>query len=304
MSRRSSGGRSTTSTMLVARSRCASDRSLLTLISLGSGMRPLTPLSVPSHSRPSALIQGWNKFCFQGGRVEAKIRLPGSPTVNGLWPAFWTMGNLGRVGYGGTLEGTWPYSYDSCDVGTLKNQTLNGEPAANLHNGLDSSVDYALSYLSGQRLSACTCPDDETHPGPKMTDGSFRGRSAPEIDVIEAQVHDGVGEVSLSAQWAPFDAYYEWNNVTYSKVEDPDKAYLNTYKGGPFQQTSSYVGITNQECYQYPLSGAEEGCFAVYAFEYKLGKDGYIKWYNGAPLPPVFFSTKEFVPCRQRLPWN
>jgi beta-glucanase (GH16 family) len=194
------------------------------------------------------------------------------------------MGNLGRVGYGGTLEGTWPYSYDSCDVGTLANQTLNGEPAANLHNGLDQSVDYALSYLSGQRLSACTCPDDETHPGPKMTDGSFRGRSAPEIDVIEAQVHDGVGEVSLSAQWAPFDAYYEWNNVTYSTVEDPAKAYLNTYKGGPFQQTSSYVGITNQECYQYPLSGAAEGCFAVYAFEYKLGKDGYIKWFNDDEL--------------------
>lgn len=33
------------------------------------------------------------------------------------------MGNLGRVGYGGTLEGTWPYTYDSCDSGTLSNQT-------------------------------------------------------------------------------------------------------------------------------------------------------------------------------------
>lgn len=54
-----------------------------------------------------ASIQSWNKFCFQGGRLEASIRLPGSPTVNGLWPAFWTMGNLGRVGYGGTLEGLW-----------------------------------------------------------------------------------------------------------------------------------------------------------------------------------------------------
>lgn len=40
-------------------------------------------------------------------------------------------------------------------------------------------------------------------------DGTWVGRSAPEIDVIEAQVANGVGEVSLSAQWAPFDAYYE-----------------------------------------------------------------------------------------------
>lgn len=37
------------------------------------------------------------------------------------------MGNLGRAGYGGSLDGTWPYTYDSCDVGTLPNQTLNGK---------------------------------------------------------------------------------------------------------------------------------------------------------------------------------
>lgn len=44
-----------------------------------------------------------------------------------LWPAVWAMGNLGRAGYGGSLDGTWPYTYDSCDVGTLPNQTLNGK---------------------------------------------------------------------------------------------------------------------------------------------------------------------------------
>jgi hypothetical protein len=34
------------------------------------------------------------------------------------------------VGYGGSLDGTWPYSYDECDVGTLPNQTnpLTGLP--------------------------------------------------------------------------------------------------------------------------------------------------------------------------------
>jgi beta-glucanase (GH16 family) len=37
------------------------------------------------------------------------------------------MGNLGRMGYGGTLDGMWPYSYDSCDTGTMPNQTLNGQ---------------------------------------------------------------------------------------------------------------------------------------------------------------------------------
>ncbi len=29
------------------------------------------------------------------------------------------MGNLGRAGYGATLDGMWPYSYDTCDVGSV-----------------------------------------------------------------------------------------------------------------------------------------------------------------------------------------
>jgi hypothetical protein len=46
-----------------------------------------------------------NKFCFSGGYVEAKVVLPGANNVYGLWPAIWSMGNLGRAGYGATLEG-------------------------------------------------------------------------------------------------------------------------------------------------------------------------------------------------------
>lgn len=122
------------------------------------------------------------------------------------------MGNLGRVGYGGTLDGLWPYSYDSCDVGTLANQTLNSEPAISLTSGGDEAFGNALSYMPGQRLSRCTCPDDETHPGPKHPNGDWVGRSAPEIDVIEAQTNAErrIGEVSLSVQWAPFNPWYEW----------------------------------------------------------------------------------------------
>jgi hypothetical protein len=45
-----------------------------------------------------------------------------------------------------------------------------------------------LSYLPGQRLSACTCPDDVDHPGPRRENGSFVGRGAPEIDMFEAAV--------------------------------------------------------------------------------------------------------------------
>lgn len=173
-----------------------------------------------------------NKFCFTGGMFEAAVQLPGTNNVVGMWPAIWTMGNLGRAGYGATLEGMvhlrlrrnfrhswlthvslvfffqWPYTYDTCDVGTAPNQTINGLPIAATING-DHLYNDALSYLPGQRLSRCTC-DGEDHPGPKHSDGSFVGRSAPEIDMFEAQMGGKPlsGEVSQSAQWAVSTGVY------------------------------------------------------------------------------------------------
>ena len=140
--------------------------------------------------------------------METSVQLPGANDVLGLWPSVWAMGNLGRAGYGATLDGLvrdfqvllqashdmhsqkWPYTYDSCDIGTVHNQTINGQPVAATEHG-DSGKGGILSYLPGQRLSRCTC-EGESHPGPKHTDGTFVGRSAPEIDVFEAQVrrHD------------------------------------------------------------------------------------------------------------------
>ena len=84
--------------------------------------------NTPSHGLDyeGGMMQTWNRFCFTGGYIEASVSLPGRSDVAGLWPAVWTMGNLGRAGYGGSLDGMWPYTYDSCDVGTLANQSLNG----------------------------------------------------------------------------------------------------------------------------------------------------------------------------------
>lgn len=63
-------------------------------------------------------------MCFQYSiYIEASVSLPGNNNVGGFWPGVWMMGNLGRPGYGATTDGTWPYSYDSCDYGTLANQT-------------------------------------------------------------------------------------------------------------------------------------------------------------------------------------
>ncbi|KAF9479722.1 glycoside hydrolase family 16 protein [Pholiota conissans] len=227
------------------------------------------------------LISTWNKFCFTGGLVETSLVLPGANNVVGLWPAVWTMGNLGRAGYGASLEGMWPYTYDACDVGTAPNQTLNGLPPAATVNG-DPKYGGALSYLQGQKLSRCTCKG-ESHPGPMHSDGTYVGRAAPEIDVIEAQVSGDplVGQVSQSAQWAPFNAQYEWFNTTDNfNINNASRSILNTYTGGALQQATSVVTDTNQQCYE--MTG---GCSDIYGFEYAPGFDNsYITWISsGVP---------------------
>lgn len=51
------------------------------------------------------MVTTWNKFCFTGGLLEVAVTMPGAANIFGLWPAVWTMGNLGRAGYGASLHG-------------------------------------------------------------------------------------------------------------------------------------------------------------------------------------------------------
>lgn len=99
----------------------------------------------------SAMVQGWNKFCFTGGIIEISAKLPGKPKIGGLWPALWLLGNLARGTYVGSSDHVWPWSYNTCDENTRVSQEIN----------------------------AC---DKVTHYG--MTE--FEGRGSPEIDILEA----------------------------------------------------------------------------------------------------------------------
>ncbi|CAO1624950.1 unnamed protein product [Sympodiomycopsis kandeliae] len=251
------------------------------------GNMVITAIEHESHNLNfrSGHVSTWNKFCFTGGYIEVRAQMPGSSSIAGWWPAAWTMGNLGRANYGATTEGTWPYSYDACDVGTLPNQTYpdgsgpelaltSGDTVFNNKYGGTS-----LSWLPGQRLSSCTCPDDD-HPGPKMPDGTWKARSAPEIDIIEAQVGGGKGHVSQSSQFAPFNAHYQLLNGTRANPTMEwyaETSELNSYQGNVLQQSASGVTETPQRAYQ--LSGGE---FAAYGFEYRPGyKDSYITWVSG-----------------------
>ncbi|KAH7106766.1 beta-glucan synthesis-associated protein SKN1 [Auriculariales sp. MPI-PUGE-AT-0066] len=225
------------------------------------------------------MVQSWNKFCFTGGMVLASVSLPGSPTLSGLWPAVWTMGNLGRAGYGASLEGMWPYSaYDECDAGTLPNQTMPGDPTIPT-NG-DKRFEGRLSFLPGQRLSRCTCKDDTSHPGPKHDDGTWVGRSSPEIDIFEATVGPSGALVSQSGQFAPFDDGYLWD-TNGATIYNASTCFLNNFHGGVFQESTSTLCLTDQTAYTQLASSSADRVFSTYGYEYKPGYEGsYISWIN------------------------
>ncbi len=103
-----------------------------------------------------------------------------------VWRAWFVDATIDVSAHDANSHSQWPYSYDACDVGTAPNQTLRGLPESSTTSGFVES-DFALSFLPGQRLSRCTCAG-ESHPGPVHSDGTFVGRSAPEIDILEAQV--------------------------------------------------------------------------------------------------------------------
>ncbi|KAJ7364852.1 glycoside hydrolase family 16 protein [Mycena albidolilacea] len=223
----------------------------------------------------SGMIASWNQICFTTGYIEVSISLPGAPSQVGFWPGAWTMGNLGRAGYGATTEGMWPYSYASCDLGTFPNQTT--------HDGSPfSTVSDELSFLPGQRLSACTCPGSD-HPGPKTT----IGRGVPEIDILEAlvEIDDTAptfrGQVSQSYQVAPYNAMRQFNNdSSATPIQNASTTKFNHYMGDEFQQTVSALTYIDSSFY----GGS---AYTPYGLEWfsdsSKRESGFINWYsNGA----------------------
>ncbi|THH28900.1 hypothetical protein EUX98_g5283 [Antrodiella citrinella] len=236
----------------------------------------------------SGMLQSWNKFCFTSGYIEVAVSLPGpNSNTQGYWPGVWTMGNLGRPGYGATTDGMWPYSYDDCDLGTFPNQTLKdgSGPAA----ALDSTASKAkynneLSWLPGQRASACTCPNED-HPGPTVG----KGRGAPEIDIFEAEKNKTAGSVgqvvSQSAQFAPFTHDYLFLNDTTDEYQiyNTSITRTNSYHGSAVQQAVSALTTLPDDMFQG--SGQNQ---RILGFEYWANpsspEDGFITWYSdGVP---------------------
>ncbi|KAK7031137.1 hypothetical protein VNI00_013745 [Paramarasmius palmivorus] len=232
----------------------------------------------------SGMVQSWNKLCFSGGYIEVAVKLPApGPIAQGYWPGTWTMGNLGRAGYRATTDGLWPYSYDSCDVGTFPNQTnrdgLTPEAAVFSERSW-AEYDNKLSVLPGQRLSACTCPNQD-HPGPILSDGSYRGRGAPEIDIIEIQRDNDrlIGNVaSQSCQIAPFTHDYNYDDdPSVYQIHNASTTYANGWPGSPLQQAIS--GLSKVPDDGFEIVG---GRYVTYGFEYHASANdrpnGFITW--------------------------
>lgn len=167
----------------------------------------------------------------------------------------------------------WPYSYDSCDLGTFPNQTNHDHTPAAASTG--GSGGAPISFLPGQRLSACTCPKSD-HPGPSTS----TGRGVPEIDILETQVDVSrfIGQVSQSFQTAPYNYQYEFDNSSdATTIFDPSITVLNGYKGGQYQQALSALTDINSENYN-------NVGYATYGYEWwsdpKDRDAGYITWFS------------------------
>ncbi|RLN38001.1 hypothetical protein BBO99_00004240 [Phytophthora kernoviae] len=120
----------------------------------------------------AAMVQSWNKFCYQGGMLEVRVQLPGAVSATSgnpdlaagpsgkvkttkyypTWPGIWMMGNLGRAIFSASTNRMWPFSYDRCEPDVFN--------------------------PDNQRISACN-----DNPGYGLNPN--QGRGAPEIDVLE-----------------------------------------------------------------------------------------------------------------------
>mmetsp|Transcript_12549 Transcript_12549/g.29510 ORF Transcript_12549/g.29510 Transcript_12549/m.29510 type:complete len:423 (+) Transcript_12549:89-1357(+) len=215
----------------------------------------------------SGMLQGWNKFCFTGGVMEIKARLPGPYNIGGFWPALWLMGNLARATYVGSSDWVWPWSYDGCNRDNQPKQSISG----------------------------CN-----PHPHYAM-EGNY-GRGAPEIDIIEAQAGDAPMPpsnirkpyVSTSLQVSPgiigksrpYKGGFPVDGAWYEGMEYGKNTSLNIYFYGSYTKK-----LTAEKSYQSDaLSGNTQlnadlwSRFINYRLEWQMPSSdpdgqGYLRWY-------------------------
>ena len=139
-----------------------------------------------------------------------------------------------------------------------------------------------------------------THTGPNRQ----TGRSAPEVDIIEAQIQqkDGVSHsfASQSLQVAPFDQEYLFKNGTEDcTIFDADITQFNSYHGSIYQEAVSSVTQTPDSNFQ-----RSEKKFIRYGVEFEpdwnADGSGFTRWYmDGKPTWEVRGSALGPQPAMQ-----
>nr|BEK99910.1 1,6-beta-transglycosylase [Pleurochrysis haptonemofera] len=221
----------------------------------------ISPEGEPIHMPySSAMLQSWNKFCFTGGILEFRARLPRGA---GYWPALWAFGNLGRAVYQNSNTGLWPWSYDECDADLVLPPT---DPP--------------------QRISACMDFDLEK-------DGlhAFQGRGATELDVLEGAVTNSgldsyaVGSLQLSPGIPP---YFRPPMFGFPTAEGPGSWYAGLKLGEKGKLNNGWYGPPyGSEC----LTGCPDALsggltelsdldtrYWTFRMEWTLGPDGGLTW--------------------------
>jgi len=224
------------------------------------------------------MLQTWNKFCFTGGIVEAKVQLPGKSEVGGLWPAFWLLGNLARHTYVGSSQHIWPWSSNICTKKAFYAQSISScrEVA---HYGLDKGI----------------------------------GRGSPEIDIFEVQggnikhntgifLESSVGQPFMSASFQvapgrsasrPGNGYWPGPGQWYDGLKGGEKTNLNInfygnynhFKGDPHPERSDYW--SDALSYNRQLDESHFNSPHVYRLEWDVPtneKDGYLHWFLDGEL--------------------
>lgn len=226
----------------------------------------------------SAMLQTWNKFCFTGGIIEARVTMPGKSDVGGLWPAFWLLGNLARHTYVGSSKHVWPWSSNVCTEKSF----------------------YA------QQISACSGVE---HYG--LAKGV--GRGSPEIDIFEIQggnvkhntgvfLQSSVGQPFMSAsfqvapgrpEFRPGPGYWPGPCQWYDGLVGGEKTSLNInfygdynhFADSPDPKDSDYW--SDAVSFNRQLDERHWSSPHVYRLEWDVPtdeKDGYLHWFLDGDL--------------------
>jgi beta-glucanase (GH16 family) len=241
----------------------------------------------------SARMMTQGRFAFKYGTIEARIKMPN--TANGLWPAFWMMGNnSGAIPWAqcGELDIVEMGSKDGIDLGLQQermNCALHYSDAANVHGmfvswtnaPVDLSLDYHNYKMSWTPAAITFYLDDVAYGSWDITADYLSEFHQPFFPILNIAIggYDPsyTGVYSPGAVTATFPArmYVDWIRVS-------DNAYTELFFGTNIAETGNFGVFTEttpvNDSLAY-LTGAEPG------FEYGTNAALYI-WNNMTPATP------------------